>query len=172
MQETFYTLDEIIEGAGQYSEWSMLLNDYPALVAVPLRLINHFNRYYYAQAKWSFMSITDETFFTRSYNRLKNWLLEQAEEYEKKAELSALQTGPSSENIIRYNDTPETSGDYTTVEHTTNITNSKTSNDYGDREKLQVYADWERKMIDAFRRRFLIDPVTVFEWNGGLREDE
>ena len=63
-------------------------------------------------------------------------------------------------NVSRFNDTPESKGDYSSLEHTTTITSNETIQNDPISDFNRLKESYEIKLANAFRKRFL-------RWLGG-----
>lgn len=66
----------------------------------------------------------------------------------------------ASKNVSRFNDTPESQGDYSSLEHTTTITSNETNQNNPLNDFNRLKENYKLRLANAFRKRFL-------RWLGG-----
>lgn len=100
-------------------------------------------------------SLTDAEVKAKAYNLyscMTAWIKQYAPYYNEMAGISAKNT---SKSIAKFNDTPETAGDYSSLEHTStiNLTENESTSFNEQFEKLS--RDYTTAAINQFRKQFL-----------------
>lgn len=153
LNATWFELNEIIEG--KEAEWNNTLSSFSNIKNVPELIKDSYGDFFVAGP----CLVDDDELIVeykaRKFKKLTAWLKLQANEYNTRAELSSGENGPSTENVVRFNDTPESSGDFIGNDHTTNITLSNNKTSYGDYDKISHYADYSHRLVEEFRKTFL-----------------
>ena len=150
MTITYWTLSEVINYHAGLTDWINCLSAYPELKNVPQELSEIYGNDYAAWSEDPNMDLSKRSL------RMRYWLKQRAQELNDKITLFKSGTGSTKTNTSKFNDTPESAGDYSALEHTTSISSSTDSYKYGDMEKLQAYRNYILDLEEEFRKEFII----------------
>lgn len=156
MNSTYYTLSEVLEGD---TTWDTYLNDLENVRDVPLLLKKIYGSYYVAGPMKE--GNTEEKYKKAKIGLFESFLTLWGQTYNILIKLDTGDNGPGFIGTARFSDTPESAGDYTSVEHTTTITQNKNSNSYGDFDKLAVYRNYKQQFMNDFRKNFLLSEDAI-----------
>lgn len=155
MTTTYWTLQEVINYHSGQVDWMNCLAAYPELKNVPQELYNIYGEDFAAWSEDPNMDLSKRAL------RMRYWLVQRAQELNDKITLFKSGTGSTKTNTSKFNDTPESAGDYSTLEHTTSISSSTDSYKYGDMEKLQAYRNYILDLEEEFRKEFIISEAAI-----------
>lgn len=155
MKMTYWTLNETIKYNNGQPDWMTCLAAYPELANVPQELLNVYGEDF---AAWSEDPNMD---LSKRAVRMRYWLIQRAKELNDKMTLFKSGTGSTKTNTSKFNDTPESAGDYSGLEHTSSISTSTDSYQYGDMDKLQAYRNYILDLEEDFRKEFIISEAAI-----------
>lgn len=87
---------------------------------------------------------------------LTSWTKQRARKWN---ELQGLNPKNTSKSTTRFNDTPETNGDYSSLEHTTNITSVENESAAYREQRESADYDGVSEAVEEFRKRWLWEEI-------------
>lgn len=107
------------------------------------------------------MEIEEEDDFTKAeqnnlFNEIDGWLRDEEADYNARSEAIASMSAGSSKTISRFNDTPQSAGNYDTKPYSSTVTTSESSGELSSESKLRLIRSVAREARAEFMRRFVI----------------
>lgn len=146
-----YDLNEVLSNPTANATFTASFADYPLLQPAIDLIQNLYNDWIALKVKH------DETpDFNAIANKWSGWIKAVGKHYN---DLLALEVKDTSKRTSRFNDTPESKGDYSDLEHTTtiNVDSAETSSFANNYEKAKLEPLYD--FIERFRKEWL-----VYEW--------
>lgn len=107
------------------------------------------------------METGEENDFTKAeqnnlFNEIDGWLRDEEADYNARSEAIAAMSAGSSKTVSRFNDTPQSAGNYDTKPYASTVTTSESSGELSSEGKLRLIRSVAREAREEFNRRFVI----------------